>query len=59
MKKYVYIFLGIFMTLIGVASTYLFFKDESSWMSIVYCFGSVILLEPAIEKWTQFFKNLL
>jgi hypothetical protein len=25
---------------------------------IVYCLGSVILLEPAIDKWTTFFKNL-
>jgi hypothetical protein len=59
MKKYIYTLLGVFMTLIGVGSTYLFFKNDSSWMSIVYCLGSVILLEPAIDKWTTFFKNLL
>jgi hypothetical protein len=59
MKKYLFTFLGLFMTIIGVVCTYLFFKNEFSWMTIIYCLGSVILLGPAIEKWTQFFKNLL
>jgi hypothetical protein len=59
MKKYLFTFLGLFMTIIGVVCTYLFFKNEFSWMTIIYCLGSIILLEPAIEKWTQFFKNIL
>ena len=59
MKKYVHMFLGVFMTLIGVGFTYLFFKNHTSWMSIVYCFGSIILLAPAMDRWTTFFKNLL
>jgi hypothetical protein len=59
MKKYVYILLGVFMTLIGVGCSYLYFKSDTSWMSILYLLGTIIILEPAIDKWTTFFKNLL
>ena len=59
MKKYICIFLGLFVTLIGASCTYLYYKDDTSWMSIIYLLGTIIILEPAIDKWTTFFKNLL
>jgi hypothetical protein len=59
MKKHIYTIFGILTTLLGVVCVYQFFKTNVDWMTIIYCLGSVILLYPAIEKWTQFFKNLL
>jgi hypothetical protein len=57
MKKHIYTIFGVLTTLLGVFCTYQFFKTNVDWVSILYCMGAIFLLGPAIDGWTNFYKN--
>jgi len=59
MKKYLHTFLGVITTLFGAYCLILFMNESLGWMSILYLLGSIIFLGPAIDAWTQVYKNFI
>lgn len=51
--------MGVITTLFGAFCLVSFMNETFSWVSILYLLGSVIFLGPAVDSWTQVYKNFI